>query len=179
MRMGRTLAWTAGVVGVAALGFAVGPRLMHPGEVVAPPPVAEVATPEPVVKPTVSRRARAAVSDRAETAAMREATAREASLRAIPATEPELHVRLKPVLNRGTRMELAAEGFRNGQQFATVAHAAHNTKLPFVVLKHRVLTEGRTLASAIRESKPDADAVAEVSRAVDQAQEDLAQLGNN
>jgi hypothetical protein len=119
------------------------------------------------------------VSDRAETTAMREAAAREASLRAIPATEPELHARLKPVLNRGTRMELAAEGFRNAQQFATVAHAAHNTKLPFVVLKHRVLTEGRTLASAIRESKPEVDAVAEVSRAVDQAQEDLAQLANN
>jgi VWFA-related protein len=28
----------------------------------------------------------------------------------LPATQPELHARLKPVLNRGTRMEVAAEG---------------------------------------------------------------------
>ena len=56
---------------------------------------------------------------------------------------------------------------------ATVAHAARNTEVPFMVLKHRVLNEGRSLAAAIRESKPDVDAAAEVNKARAQARDDL------
>jgi hypothetical protein len=92
----------------------------------------------------------------------------------IPVSEPRLHDRLKPVLNRGTRMEIAAEGFRSAEQFATVAHAARNTNVPFMVLKHRVLDEGRTLADAIHEAKPHIDAKAEVRRAQMAAKSDLA-----
>ena len=92
----------------------------------------------------------------------------------LPATQPELHARLKPVLNRGTRMELAAEGFRDAEQFATVAHAARNTGVPFAVLKHRVLEEHQTLARAIGESKPDLDAEHEATRASNAARYDIA-----
>ena len=67
---------------------------------------------------------------------------------------PALQERLKPVLNRGANMALAAEGFRSAEQFATVAHASRNTEVPFVLLKHRVLNEGKSVAEAIRESKP-------------------------
>ena len=92
----------------------------------------------------------------------------------VPPTQPDLQQRLKPLLNRGANMDSAAEGFKNGHQFATVAHAAHNTQVPFVVLKHRVLDEGRTLESAIREFKPELDAKAEADRAREEAAQDFA-----
>ena len=73
-------------------------------------------------------------------------------------------------------MEIAAEGFTSAEQFATVAYAAHNTDVPFMVLKHRVLDEGKTLAAAIRESKPGINAAAEVVRARAEARRDVASL---
>jgi hypothetical protein len=94
----------------------------------------------------------------------------------VPATQPDLQARLKPVLNRGTRMEMAAAGFRDAEQFATVAHAARNTGVPFAVLKHRVLEERQTLARAIRSSKPDLDAQREVVRARRAARDDIAAI---
>jgi hypothetical protein len=74
-------------------------------------------------------------------------------------------------------MEVAAEGFRSAEEFATVAHAARNTDVPFMVLKHRVLIDGRTLADAIHEAKPEVDARAEVARAEVAAKADLATVG--
>ena len=65
---------------------------------------------------------------------------------------------MKPVLARGTKLPLAVEGFTSAEQFATLAHAARNTQVPFILLKHRVLTEGQSLEDAIRASKPDLDA---------------------
>jgi len=59
----------------------------------------------------------------------------------------------------------------------TVAHAARNTQVPFMVLKHRVLNEGRTLADAIREYKPEVNAKAEVTRARAAARADLKLAG--
>ena len=55
----------------------------------------------------------------------------------------------------------------------TTAYAARNTKVPFVVLKDRVLNQGQSLAEAIREFKPDLDAKAEVQRARTAARSDL------
>ena len=79
-------------------------------------------------------------------------------------------------MKAGADMNIASDGFTNAEQFATVAHAAQNTDVPFMLLKHRVLTEGDTLAAAIRKSKPDVDAVVEVDRARAEARADLAQL---
>jgi hypothetical protein len=73
-------------------------------------------------------------------------------------------------------MTIASEGFRDAEQFATVAHASRNTAIPFMVLKHRVVIEGKTLAAAIRESKPDLDATSEATRARSEARADLAKL---
>ena len=87
---------------------------------------------------------------------------------------PELEHRLKPLLNKGTNMDSAAEGFKDWRDFATIAHASHNTQVPFVVLKHHVLNEGRTLESVISEFKPDLDAKTEASRAREEASQDLA-----
>ena len=80
-------------------------------------------------------------------------------------SEPELRDRVKAVLDPGSRLELAAADFDNSEQFVTVAHAARNTQVPFIVLKDRVLNRGESLADAIREFKPELDAKAEVTRA--------------
>jgi hypothetical protein len=97
----------------------------------------------------------------------------------IPVSAPELHARLKPVLARGTKLPLAMEGFNTAEQFATIAHAAKNTQVPFILLKHRVLTEGQSLEEAIRASKPDVDAKAEAARARDAARSDIASLSTS
>jgi len=91
--------------------------------------------------------------------------------------EPEFRDRVKAVLNRGAQPEIAAADFASAEQFMTVAHAAHNTQLPFMVLKDRVLNQGQSLAQAIHEFKPDLDARAEVSRAHAAAREDLESAG--
>jgi hypothetical protein len=87
--------------------------------------------------------------------------------------EPELRDRVKAVLSPGARLELAAEGFGDPELFVTVAHAARNTKVPFVLLKDRVLNRGDSLAEAIHEFKPELDAKAEVGRARAAARSDL------
>ena len=72
----------------------------------------------------------------------------------IPVSAPELHARMKPVLARGTKLPLAVEGFTSAEQFATLAHAARNTQVPFILLKHRVLIEGQSLEEAIAHRSP-------------------------
>jgi hypothetical protein len=87
---------------------------------------------------------------------------------------PELEKRLRSILGRGTDLSLASEGFRDPEQFATVAHAARNIDVPFMVLKHAVVNEGRSLTAAIHLLKPDANAPAQVSLARAEARVDLA-----
>jgi hypothetical protein len=83
---------------------------------------------------------------------------------------------LKPLLNKGSDMTMASEGFRDAEQFAAVAHASRNTGIPFVLLKHRVLNERKTLSAAIRESKPEMNAELESRRAVAEARSELAKI---
>jgi hypothetical protein len=73
---------------------------------------------------------------------------------------------------------MAAEGFRDGEQFAMVAHAARNTQVPFVLLKHRVLNDRQTLSDAIRASSPDMDGASETSRARTQARWDIVAISS-
>jgi hypothetical protein len=154
-------------VGGVALGVAIGPSIRHTPSVPGPfmdgqfaPGVEEPSAPETRPQATASH-PRSITKEHAAAKPM------------IAASEPKIQERLKPVLSRGTRVEMAADGFASAEQFATVAHAAHNTTVPFVVLKHRILEEGRTLAEAIHESKPALDAKAEVTRARQEAQSDL------
>lgn len=154
MTTAKTLARTAGLAGAIALGVWAAPRVMDNDTPSADTLVGATAEPSApaVVTRTAPRRA------------------------ALPASAPELHDRLKPVLSRGTSVEIAAEGFRSAEQFATVAYAARNTEVPFMVLKHRVLEEGKTLAAAIRESKPGVNAAAEVVKARAEARQELSSL---
>jgi len=181
MTNGKIVLITAGVAGAIVLGVWAGPSLMHrdattttePEAVVTPAP-AEAEKPGDVRAP----RARVATKEMKEAkiakVAKENRTIAPDKVPALPATEPELHARLKPVLNPGTRMADAASGFRDAEQFATVAHAARNTNVPFVLLKHRVLEEKQTLAHAILASRPDVDAAHEVLRARDAARFDIA-----
>jgi hypothetical protein len=97
----------------------------------------------------------------------------------IPVSAPELHARMKPVLARGTKLPIAAEGFSDAAQFAALAHAARNTQVPFILLKHRVLTQRQSLEEAIRASRPDLDARVEALRAKGEARADILSLTMN
>jgi hypothetical protein len=177
MSFEKTAALTAGFIGVFALGVWTGPYVTDRTAPDASAAIVHEAAPAPApaeVRPAsqprdvVGTTGFAARSDRAaEFAPMKSA---------VGVTAPELHSRLKPLLKSGANMEIAAEGFNSAEQFATVAHAAQNTDVPFMLLKHRVLNEGDTLVAAIRKSRPNADAVVEVDRARAEARADLSQL---
>jgi hypothetical protein len=130
----------------------------------------------PVVEPPAIKTRRVVARAAANTVAPVEEAEAPKLVMTLPVTAPELHDRMKPVLARGTKINLAVEGFSDAAQFATIAHAARNTQVPFILLKHRVLYEHRSLADAIRASKPDLDAEAEVKRARSAAKSDLAAL---
>lgn len=195
---GKTSAATLGLVGGLALGVWIGSEMtsgreaMTPAPAVVTAPAAEPAvTPQPVKPKRVTRVARVKPSAAAVEAPApfdvalgspeRSRGAPESTpklVMTIPVSAPELHARMKPVLARGTKLPMAAEGFKDAEQFATLAHAAKNTQVPFILLKHRVITEGQTLEEAIRASKPEIDAKAEVTRARAAARSDLAALAH-
>ncbi len=76
---------------------------------------------------------------------------------------------VKPLLNSGANPLTAAEGFRTATEFATVAQAAYNTGVPFMLLKHRVLDERLSLARAIEQSKPHLNGSLEAQLALAEA----------
>jgi hypothetical protein len=176
MTLGKSLALAMGFVVAMALGVWIGPHLTDRAwfdrdhKTAAHDVAPEASKPHAAARPTAP--------------AARESAPREIAP-AVALSTPELQARLKPVLNRlkpvlnkGTNMTIAADGFRSAEEFATVAHAARNTDVPFMVLKHRVLTEGKSLAKAIRESKPELNANAEVRRARAEARSDLNDLAS-
>ena len=181
MTFGKASLLAVGFVGAVGLGMAIGMAVAERTPATVPGFDAYMsAPPSPTgddfgtVRRTASSRAAAATAEPAPGAV--ESSAPATPAKSVDASTPELQKRLKPLLNRGTDMTLAADGFRDAHQFATVAHAAHNTQVPFVLLKHRVLTEGKSVAAAIRELKPDVDANAEAARARDEANADMARL---
>ena len=165
MTLGKSLALAMGFVCAMALGVWVGPYVREHAPFNRDHQTAAHETARPTPAPQAAERSTAGPARAAREAAP-----------AVAPNEPELQARLKPVLNRGTNMTIAAEGFKSAEEFATVAHAAKNTDVPFMVLKHRVLTEGKSLAKAIRESKPDINANAEVRRARAEARTDMQAL---
>jgi len=169
MRKSTLTAVIVGVLAIAALGVWWGTTRMDRYTEVAAPPAAAVSPSAETAKPRRAPAPRTVATRHAE-----KTTIAPDVVPVLPATQPALQEQLKPVLNRGTRMAQAAEGFRDAEQFATVAHAARNTGVPFAVLKHRVLDERQTLARAIRASKPDLDAEHEVTRARNAARFDIA-----
>ena len=175
-----TTVTTIALAGAIAAGVMYGPRLMHRDAEMTPAPTA-VETPAP--EPTADAKTRHVATPREKAAAEAEANMTKRTIapdvvKKLPATEPDLHARLKPVLNRGAKMEIAADGFQDAEQFAAVAHGARNTDIPFMVLKHRVLDEHKTLAQAIEASRPDLDGAKESRRAYDAARYDIAVISD-
>jgi hypothetical protein len=174
MTFGKAAGLTAGFLGIFALGVAVGPSIVprdhtdvamtSTAETAPPPAVAEAPKPAPPARAPKATRAPQPKADE------------PAKSVEVSAKHPQLCERLKPVLNRGADMSKAADGFRSGQEFATVAHAAKNTQVPFMLLKHRVLNERMSLASAILASQPDTNAAEQVAKARAEARSDLASL---
>ena len=165
MSTGKAIALSLGFVGAVALGVWIGPYVTDRADVTAtaenaPAPVSDTATPRP----------------ESRAAAARPADPETSAMRMIPATSPDLQRRLKPVLSEGTDLKIASKGFRDGEQFATVAHAARNVGVNFMLLKNRVVDQRKSLAAAIRELKPDVNAVREASRARIMARADIAAL---
>ena len=181
---GKTSAATLGLVGGLALGVWIGSEMTSGREAVSPGPavVAAQEAETPAATPQPAKPKRVVNTARAKAAAAIEAPAPESApklVMKVPVSAPELHQRMKPVLARGTKLPLAIEGFSDAEQFATVAHAAKNTQVPFILLKHRVLSEGQSLEQAIRASKPDIDAKAEVEKARAAARSDIAAVAGN
>jgi len=186
MTFGKAAALTVGFVGAVALGVAIGPSVRDG--------MSDIAHRSTM---TSTSKAPAGASERARSAPERAARAKAApapmatakanepavAANAVRADEPRVQERLKPVLNRGANMDIAAKGFLTAEEFATVAHAARNTQVPFMVLKDRVMTEKRpmteSVAAAIREFKPGLDAKAEVTRAQRQARADLSAISSD
>ena len=166
MTIGKMTALGFGLVGAFALGVWTGPHITQR----ASDPTSAVH--ETITVPETPDEAKPADAPRS---ARRASAARTAN---VDVTAPALQDRLKPVLNRGANMAMAAEGFQSAEQFATVAHAARNTSVPFLLLKHRVLNEGKSVAEAIRESKPAVNAAAEANLARAQARSDIASLAS-
>ena len=164
MGMWTKTAVMAGLIGAFGLGVWVGPSITGRTDAAERVAIAETpAIPEADVK------VRPATAPRSASTAAR--TAR------IEPTAPALQAELKPLLTSGAKMELAAEGFKDAEQFATVAHAARNTQVPFVLLKDRVLNKRKGLAAAIEEFKPDLDGATEATRARAAARADIDRLG--
>lgn len=187
MKTGKTSAMTLGLVGGIAIGAWIGSEMTSMNREVVLSEPAAVTTPAveepaaPVTRPSAPKRLTRAPRA-ASGAAVADAPASGSApklVMTIPVSAPELHRAMKPVLARGTKLPLAVEGFISAEQFATVAHAARNTQVPFILLKHRVLTEGQSLEAAIRASKPDLDARTEVARARQAARSDIAAIATS
>jgi hypothetical protein len=167
---------TAALIAVVALGIVTGPTIrdhwsrMNAADETTAAPAAGAPAPARAERP--ARGARSSSSRAHARAAVKESSN---TIRTIPVSvwEPEFRDRVKAVLNPGARIEIAAADFDNAEQFMTVAHAARNTEVPFMVLKDRVLNRGQSLAEAIHEFKPGLNAKAEVTRARAAARSDL------
>lgn len=79
----------------------------------------------------------------------------------------------KPLLQPGTDLTMASEGFSTRESFLAAAYAAKNLSIPFVLLKDRVVAGRIPLEAAIRELKPDADAKRETARAISEARAEI------
>jgi hypothetical protein len=173
MTFGKASALTLGLLAAMAFGIWIGPYVMDSSPMVADKAAVKTAAPPAAVAEE------SAVASRAGRTAEKRASAPEgeAMASAISTSAPELHARIKPLLNKGADMTLASAGFQDAEQFAAVAHAARNTEIPFVLLRHRVLNEGKTLSAAIQESRQDLNAEVEANLAFAQAKSDLAAVG--
>ena len=178
MTFGNATALTAGLAGAIALGVWVGPYLTNRADTMRNENPVQVSPPAPSAdqaQPTAGRRSRSTVALSKAAVARGEADS-AAKPALIPVSTPQLHRRLKPLLNSGADMKRVAAGFDNAEEFAATVHASKNTNVPFMILKHQVVDQGKSLKSAIQAAKPGADASFEADLARSEARSDLASL---
>ena len=84
--------------------------------------------------------------------------------------------RLNPLLNERVNLDTVATGFQTSEDFAATVHASRNIRVPFTLLKHEVVDEGKTLADAIQTVKPTANTSLEADLARSEARADLAAI---
>src|SRR5262249_39068417 len=143
MTSGKAALLTAGVVGVVALGVVTAPTIRNHWKMNAPAATASAPATDNAPAATKAKRTpRRATPPRDAMTAKKETG--KVDIVAVSVWQPELRDRVKKVLNPGARLELAAEDFTSAEQFVTVAHAARNTQVPFVVLKDRVLNQNKS-----------------------------------
>ena len=184
MRLAKGAALVLGFAAAVLLGVWIGPHITHRGAVVGEttgPAQASVSSvqsdqPGPTVKRAPSSQGLAAKEQRKAAETTAKAIPVGSTPRAISVIAPALHERLKPLLNKGANMDVASEDFGDAEQFAAVAHAARNTEIPFMVLKHRVVYETKSLQAAIHELKPAVNGAVEARRAYTQAKSDISAL---
>lgn len=157
---------TAGFIGAFGLGVWTAP---HVRNIEVEPPVAQVEVTEPA-------EAEARPERKAPAVVVRDRTEAYAPVVTLAASAAPVQKHVKPLLAWGTDTRKAAAGFTSAEEFMTVAHAAKNTQVPFILLKHRVLNEKQSLEAAIRASKPDIDAALEADRARLEARADLSRI---
>ncbi|MGE4056358.1 MAG: hypothetical protein AB7F99_16320 [Vicinamibacterales bacterium] len=141
-----------------------------------PVPAAAIQSPHSIAKDEVETQPAPLLGAAAPLAVSFSIGSRAKAAPVVTSSSPELHARLKPLLNRGADVRIAAADFEDAAQFAAVAHAARNTEIPFMLLKHRVLHDGMSLTDAIRSLRPDANAGVEAELAAAEAMVDLASL---
>jgi hypothetical protein len=177
MKVTKAISLTAVLVAMFALGVLTSPMIrdswskMNAPDATVVAPAVDPGAAAPVKAERPAPRARSSSREHDVVAAKKRSDTIQ--MIAVSLWEPELRDRVKAVLNPGSRLEVAAADFDNSEQFVTVAHAARNTNVPFMVLKDRVLNQGQSLAEAIHEFKPELDAKAEVRRARAAARSDL------
>ena len=182
MSVGKAVLFTVTLVAVFIVGVITGPTIHQrwsdetaPAATVSAP-AAEPVTPAPAKTKARRPRAKPSSSRSDDVVAAKKAPDTIQTI-AVAVWEPEVRDRVKEVLNRGADLEIAAADFDSSEQFVTVAHAARNTKVPFMVLKDGLLYKGKSLAQTIHEYRPELDARAEVRRARTAARADLGIAG--
>ena len=90
-----------------------------------------------------------------------------------PRATSQLARRLHPLLNERLNLDTVVTGFQTAEDFAATVHASRNIRVPFTVLKHEVVDEGKPLAAAIQTVKPTANASLEADLARSEARADL------
>jgi hypothetical protein len=166
----KSSAATLGLIGGLALGVWIGAEVIDDRDRGTPPAAAAAvveepaAAPEPLTPKRVKRAVRMASS--APAAVDSPAAAAEAPklVMKVPVSSPEFQASMKPVLARGTKVPVAVEGFADAEQFAALARASRNTQVPFILLKHRVLTEGMSLDARVEALKAKGEARGDILR---------------
>jgi hypothetical protein len=177
MTVGKASLLTAGVVATFAIGVAAGPTIRDSWSKIETPKATATATApaaEPAAPAAGKTEARAKTSSPGARVAGASGKASNV-IRIVPVSlwDQDLRDRVKAVLKPGAHLEIASADFGDSEEFITVAHAARNTDVPFMVLKDRVINQGQSLTEAIRDLKPELNAKAEATRARAEARSDL------